>query len=436
MTKKRVVGLLASVSLLVGLFIVLPLLGADEKQKEGRDGLYRPLGLFPEVLSLVRSNYVEPVELKPLLAGAFAGMTEAMDAVSEYVPPEKLAAFEAHQAAKGKADYVDPGLVLARRFGYPVVVAAVPGGPAAAAGFKSDDLIERIDDKPARGLGLWEAEAMLSGKPGGRVRVLVVREGKPRHRTLDVVRASWSPEKPSVTRVSGETVIRIGDFGPGTAASVKEILASFDRTKALLVDVRGNAHGSYDEAARAAALFVPAGPLGKLEGRKIEPKAFRAEAGERAHDGRVLVLVDSGTAGAAELFAGALREAFVPRSEKSNGPKDAASEPAKEPAKESANETVKDATKDGRKVVLVGEATGGLGVTTDIVRLASGGALKLSVGKVRTVSGRALSPKGLEPDDRVLLLTHDTEGEKPAGDPILQRGVKLLAEGASAKSVS
>ena len=196
MSKTRAFGFLGSLSLLFALFVVLPGMGADEKDKDGKTGLYRPLGLFTEVLSLVRSNYVEPVEVKPLLSGAFSGMTEAMDPFSEYIAPEKMSAFNAYLAAKEKKESIDAGLVLARRFGYPVVVTAIPGSPAATAGLKSDDVIEKIGDRPAHALGLWEVESLLSGKAGGKVRLLIVREGgKPRRRTFDIVRSSWSPDK-------------------------------------------------------------------------------------------------------------------------------------------------------------------------------------------------------------------------------------------------
>ncbi len=244
MSKSRVAGLVASASLLLALFVVLPGMGADEKEKEKNDALYRPLGLFTEVLGLVRSNYVEPVELKPLLSGAFSGMTEALDPFSEYVPPDKMAAFTAWEASKEKKDVVDTGLVLARRFGYPVVVAAVEGSPAAAAGVKSDDVVEKVDGQLTRNMPLWELDAKLSGKAGGRVRLEVVREGKPRHRTIDIVRASWSPATPSAQRVDGETVVRIPSFTPGAAAAIRKILEPLDKTHALILDVRNNATGS------------------------------------------------------------------------------------------------------------------------------------------------------------------------------------------------
>src|SRR5450830_198353 len=196
-SKTRALSVAASASLLLALFVVLPGMGADEKDKEGKEAPYRPLGLFTEVLVLVRSNYVEPTELKPLLAGSFSGMTEAMDPFSEYVPPDKMAAFAAYEAAKEKKEVLESGIVLARRFGFPVVVAAIAGSPAASAGVTSDDVIEKVDGQLTRNMALWELESRLSGKAGGRVRLAVVREGKPRHRTLDIVRAGWTPAAPS-----------------------------------------------------------------------------------------------------------------------------------------------------------------------------------------------------------------------------------------------
>jgi carboxyl-terminal processing protease len=422
-TKTRALGLAGSFALVLTLFVVLPSVGADEKDGKSPN-LYRPLGLFTEVLSLVRSNYVEPVELKPLLAGAFAGMTEAMDPFSEYVPPEKLAAFNAAAAAREKHEVVESGLILAKRFGYPMVVSAIPGSPAALAGIKSDDVIEKIGNEPARALAIWEAEAKLAGKPGGRISVQVVREGKPHRRTLEIVRSSWTPATPSSARVEGQSVITVPDFAPGTAAALKTMLAQLDRTKPLLIDVRGNAYGTYDEAAHSAALFISPGVLGELKGRRAETKTYRAEPGERVHESRLVVLVDSGTAGAAELFAASLREgagresgvaaAPVPTPKPGSGldEDEAPNPPADKPG----------------PVRLVGEPTFGMGFSAQVVKLTSGGALKLSVGKIRTARGRTLSPKGLEPDDRVFTLAVDDASGKPATDPILSRGLKVLAE--------
>jgi C-terminal peptidase prc len=430
-SKTRALSVAASASLLLALFVVLPGMGADEKNKEGKEALYRPLGLFTEVLGLVRSNYVEPTELKPLLAGSFSGMTEAMDPFSEYVPPDKMAAFSAFEAAKEKREVLDTGIVLARRFGFPVVVAGVAGSPAAAAGVRSDDVIEKIDGVLTRSMALWELESRLSGKAGSRVHLAVVRDGKPRHRTLDIVRASWTPAAPSAERIDGETVIRIPAFVPGTTAALKDILKPLDRTRPLVLDLRSSATGSFDEAARAAALFVPAGPLGELSGRRIETKTFRSEPGERVHESRLVLLVDSGTAGAAEFFAAAVRDAGTRDAGAKLVTEDRKKASAEDPDAPDGFDPGVDASKDGEKVKLavrlVGEPTVGMGFTAQVVKLASGGSLKLSVGKIRTVAGKALCPKGLQPDDRVFHGPDDAAGRL---DPILQRGLKILSESA------
>lgn len=405
----RALGFLGSIAFLVALFVVLPGMGAEEKGKDGKAGLYRPLGLFTEVLSLVRTNYVEPVEMKPLLSGAFSGMTEAMDPFADYVSPDRVGAFEVWEARRGRAETIGSGLVLARRVGYPVVVSAIPGSPAAAAGVRGDDILEKVDDRSAHGLSLWEAESLLSGPAGSRVKLLIAREGaKPRRRTVVIVRQSWSPPLPSLSRVEGESVLKIPSFGPGTASEVAKLISPLDRTRALVIDLRENASGAFEEAARTAALFVSAGPLAELTGRRAAPKSFVAEPAQRVHQSRLVLLVDSSTGGSAELFASAIRDGL------------GRDVPSGTPA---------------APVRLVGEPTSGMAFTSQVVHLASGGVLKLAVAKVRTLGGKAISPKGLEPDDRVFSMPEDGE-HKTGVDPVLRRGLKLLAEMTAAPRAS
>lgn len=425
MSRNRLLGVAASATLLLALFVVLPGIGADEKDKAGKESLYRPLGLFTEVLSLVRGNYVEETDPKALLSGAFSGMAEAMDPFAEYVPPDKMPAYASYEASRSK-ELPELGLVLARRMSYPAVVAPIAGSPAAAAGVKSDDWIEKIDGKPVRGLALWEVESLLAGKPGGRVRLFIVRDGKSRRHTIDIVRAGWSPAAPSSSRSGSETIVKISSFGPGTAAGVKTILAPLDRTKPVVLDLRENAWGSYDEAARTAALFVPAGPLGELRGRKIETKSYRAEPGERVHESRLVLLVDSGTAGPAELFAAAVSETLNVSAGKT-GKKTPKAE-VEDEGEDVPDDSGRPPSWNGKQVRVVGEPTVGMGFVQETVKLQSGGSLKLSVGKIRTLAGRSLSPKGLLPDDRVYHVPPDETLPSAPADPFLERAVKILSE--------
>ncbi len=422
MSRTRVLGFASSITFISVLFLVLPRLGADEK-KDGKENHYRPLGLFTEVLSLVEANYVEPVEMKSLMTGAFSGMTEAMDPFAEYIPPEKIAVFRSAQEASKKEGVVPAGIVLAKRYGYPVVVAAVPGSPAEKAGIKTDDLIEKIGGEPTRALSLWEVDSRLSGKPGGRVSLTVVREGKPRFRTIEYVRASFTPQKPSLSKFQGETVLRIPGFDPGTANTVKELLGPLDPNKAFMIDIRGSATGTFDEAARTAALFVPEGRLGEIRGKKAKTQTFTAATGERVHTGRIVILVDSGTAGAAEFFGAAVRES-------AGRLRGSVPSPTATVAERPQETPVPAVRKDPEpaRVWLVGETTAGMGADFQIIPLESGGALKIAVAKVRTPHGHALSPKGLDPDDRVALVVHDETVSSPT-DPVLLQGVKALAAG-------
>jgi carboxyl-terminal processing protease len=235
---------------------------------------------------------------------------------------------------------------------------------------------------------------------------------------------------PSAERVSGELVVRVPSFGAGTADALSGLLGPLDRTKPLVLDLRGNAWGSWDEAARAAALLGPAGPLGELKGRKIAGKSWAAEAGQRVHLGGLVLLVDSGTGGPAELFAAALRESAA----KELGVDVAAALKRDEQRAEAAPgedpPTAPTPAFDRKKlrVRVVGEPTFGMGLTQEVVRLASGGALKITVGKVRTAAGRSLSPRGLDPDDRVFHVLPEEGEEGKAPDPFLERALKVVAE--------
>jgi len=221
---------------------------------------------------------------------------------------------------------------------------------------------------------------------------------------------------------------------------VKKILSAYDRTKPLILDLRGNALGEFEEAARTAAFFVPPGVLGEMKGKKIETIAYKAQPGERMHEGRVVVLVDSGTAGAAELFASALHDTQS-RSESALAK---AGEPPKGEKAEKGDGTEvdedagpardRDAAKAAQRVRLVGEPTCGMGFKSQVVKLASGGSLKLSVGKLHTPRGKVLSPRGVEPDDRVFPLPPDESSPNTPPDPVLQRGIKILAEASPAAS--
>ncbi len=328
-------------------------------------------------------------------------MTEAIDPFSEYVPPDKMAAFAAFEAAKEKKEILDTGIVLARRFGFPVVVAAVAGSPAAAA--RSEKRRRHREDRRRAHAehGALGARVQALGQGGqsrssrGRAR----RQAAPshaRHRAtqLDSRRAV----DPAHRRRNGhqDSLVRPGHGGgrqEDPQAARPDASAHPRRAQQRdRVVRRGGARRRplRDGRARSAS--------SRAAGSRR--RCFGPSPGERVHESRLVVLVDSGTAGAAELFASALREATVRTPARSspatNGKKDDRRTTDFDPGPRDG-----EGRREAAAVRLVGEPTVGMGFTAQVVKLASGGSLRLSVGKIHTLAGKALCPKGLQPDDRV-----------------------------------
>ena len=352
----------------------------------GRDSATRSLSIFSDVFSLTRSNYVEQTDSKTLLEGAYDGMSDALDPFSYYVPASERAAFRAQQASGA----VNPGIVVARRGGFPYVIAPVPGSPAEKAGVKPGDLIDTVDGKPVRNSSLWKVKAALEGPEGTRVEMLVFRGGDERRVTLKIPRTKFEPPAVSTRFEKDVAVVKIPAFRKDTAALLRQALADprVKAAKSLIVDVRGSISGDVNDAVPAVALFTGAGPVAKPVSRKLVLQPLEA-TGERVWTGKPVVLIDDATGGAAEVFAAALH--------------------------------------DRAQAVTVGETTVGMAIVQRQVLTESGGTLSMTVARYVSPSGTVLAGKGLAPDDRVIVFPDRTGAAvAPAQqDPILERGLEI-----------
>jgi carboxyl-terminal processing protease len=351
----------------------------------GPDPILKPLAIFTEVLNLTRSNYVEPVDVETLLQGAYDGVTDAIDPFSYYVPEGKMGNYRAFRKARA----VDPGFVLGRRSGLVYVVAPIAGSPAAQAGFQSGDILLSVDGKTTRNEALWEVESRLAGPEGTKVSLKFLRSGEDGEMQATLSREAAAVGKPSKSIEDGVPVIRIPSFRAGTAAELENLLATVRGDAMVVLDVRDNPAGDVAEAARAASLLIPPGEVARVTA-KTEPERSIPTEGKRVRTGAAIVLIDGGTAGAAEVFAGALH--------------------------------------DRADAPLVGESSAGMGVIQKLVPMDSGGALYLTVAEYRTPAGTELTGKSLTPTERVDIYPGDTSGGK---DPILRRALELAASGAS-----
>jgi carboxyl-terminal processing protease len=351
----------------------------------GRDSATRALSIFSDIFSLTRSNYVEPTESKTLLEGAYDGMSDALDPFSYYVPASERGAYRAQQAAGA----VGPGVVVARRGGFPYVVAPIPGSPAEKAGVKAGDLIDTVDGKPVRNASLWKVKAALEGPENTKVELLVFRGGDERRVTFKIPRARFEPAAVS-SRFEGDVaVIKVPAFRKDTAGALRQAVeqAKSKPVQAVIVDLRGAIGGEPSDAAAAAALFTGPGTMAKAVSRKVAIPSLEG-TGDRVWTGRTVVLTDDATGGAAEIFAAAVH--------------------------------------DRAQAVTVGETTVGMAIVQRAVTTEAGGTLYMTVARYVSPSGTPLAGRGLSPDDRVIVFADQSAGGKsPAGDPILDRGLEV-----------
>jgi carboxyl-terminal processing protease len=323
-------------------------------EEDSFDTYLKYLKVFSEVLGLIRDTYVDEPNTDALMAGALEGVTDAMDPFSVYVPAPAVSGYvKALTTGKSLS-----GLALLKERGATVVMAVEKGSPADAAGLKVGDLVAKLDGSSTRTTPLWEMQEALAGAPGTKVTVEVIRLGAPVQASFDLkpftppavsVREvgeegeGANPAAPSKNGTGGKagsngadgknrengeqrqngehrehrehretaTVLRIPSFSAETADQVRAELGARGRagtraTNKLLIDLRGVSSGDPEQAYQVAKLFA-GGELGAMMRRKQELRGFES-TDTPLWQGRLVVLVDHGTAGPAEVFASVLRQ--------------------------------------------------------------------------------------------------------------------------------
>jgi carboxyl-terminal processing protease len=266
------------------------------------DSIYKYLSIFSEVFNLVHTSYVDQTDSAQLLDGAIDGADDALDPFSSVIRAGEMPDYQRSQTLA----IAHSGIVVGREHGVPFVLNVEKGSPAEAAGFQRGDVLAELDGAETRVLPLWKLDRRLAGNPGDKLAFRIVRDGETIDKTL--VLGEFTPAPPRLEDASGFPMLRLNRLPEGATASVRPLLADLATKQApkLLVDLRGDADGSIDEAYRLGALFVQ-GKLGELDQRGTAVKEFHGDA-PPAWKGEVVVLVDSGTLGAAEVLAAILHQ--------------------------------------------------------------------------------------------------------------------------------
>ena len=355
----------------------------SRSQAPAPDSLYKYLSVFTEVLGLVRQAYVKDTDVDTLMAGAYEGAADSLGPFTVYVPPEQVAEYRRvheHPAP-------DTGLYLLRERGWLYVVGVAAGSAAERAGFERGDLVSKIDGQPTRELQVWQIEQQLGTKRGETVAMSILRQGDAKTMQLKVEDASTEATA-SVKRVREVPVLRIARFDRGTATAVEGELQKLAKAHAdkLAIDLRGVAGGD-PEAAYQVADHLVSGEMGTLEARDQVKQRFSA-SGEPLWKGRIVVLTDRGTLGAAEVLARVLDE--------------------------------------GAAATLVGEPTFGHAGHQGQIELQSGALVELTDSFYTGPKGKPLT-ESVDPDQEVDERSRTLrEKDLSVDELILQRGVGVL----------
>lgn len=266
-------------------------------------GLYRLVGVVGQVLSVIRSDYVEEVQLGRIETGALAGMVESVDPGGAYVPDADGARFD---RVRGRR--LPPyGLALGKRSSYPFVLQAVAGSPAAGAGLLPGELVERVNGEPVRARPVWRAAVLLDeAERAGRDAILVVIDRQfSGTRVVTLKAGTVQSPAPTVEMRDAIPVVQVGEVSKEAVATLNGLLGSHAGASAAVVDLRSLALGSLEVAPMLAATLAGGDVEARLVRQAGEGRVLRGRGDARSW--RLVVCVDMTTAGAAEVVASILK---------------------------------------------------------------------------------------------------------------------------------
>ena len=263
------------------------------------------LRIFESVLQHIQNDYVDEPNMDKVRAGALRGLAYGLDPYSTYLTPEQVREYN----GGAKDTQIGIGAELSQVASYLYVIAPMKGSPADLAGIKAGDIIEYIDNKATRDISLYDAKQLLNGAAGSEVKLRVLRANSS-PLTVSVKRGTSRAATSESRMEAGKIgILRINSLADGESAEVRTRLQDLMKQGAqkIVVDLRATAGGSLQEAVNVANMFVKDGVIAQTVGRENKAlKTFTADPKLVLFSGPVVALIDSGTAGAAEVVASAL----------------------------------------------------------------------------------------------------------------------------------
>jgi len=334
------------------------------KGDNNRQETYKQLNLFGDVFQRVQEQYVDGVSDKELIESAISGMLQSLDPHSSYLSPESYKDMQ----VKTKGSFGGLGIEITMEDGFVKVVSPIDDTPAANAGMKSGDLIIGIDGESIKGLTINEAVSKLRGPVNSKVTITVVRD-KEDPFEIEIVRDVIKIRSVKHEVINEIGYVRLTTFSDTTTSgmekSINEIRKELgDKFQGLILDLRNNPGGLLNQSISVADSFLDQGEIVSTQGRKEDDTSrIFAKKGDLIDGKPLIVLINSGSASASEIVAGAL--------------------------------------KDHSRAIIVGTRSFGKGSVQSIIPLPGNGAMRLTTARYYTPSGISIQAKGIEPDIKV-----------------------------------
>jgi len=334
---------------------------AEESIEEPKPDTYNKLKIFSEVLSLIESNYVESVESDTIINGAIRGMVKALDPHTSYLPPASYKEMQVETTGK----FGGLGIEISIRDGVLTVVSPIEETPAFKVGIKAGDKIIKIEEESTLDMTLQDAVSLLRGETGSPVTITIFRDSFKAPKEFTIVRAIIKVRS-VVHKLYKKDIgyIKIRSFSKNTSVDLDKALAELEKKEIskLILDLRNNPGGLLNQAVEVTDRFLNRENLIVYTKGRSDEQNMRFTSHDKVAGVSypLIVLVNSGSASASEIVAGALQ--------------------------------------DLNRAIILGTHTFGKGSVQTIIPLSDGSALRLTTARYYTPSGRVIQENGIEPD--------------------------------------
>ena len=369
-------------------FFVLVFLFIFQKSFSDNSEIYKKIDLFGEVLEKINDEYVDEIDQSQSMDAAINGLLQSLDPYSAYMTPES---FESMQT-ETSGEFGGLGIEVGMEAGVVKVISPIDNTPASKAGLKAGDYIVKINDTQVQGKSLTEAVELMRGPVGSSIEITVRRRGEKKALIFNITREIIEVQSVKFELLENNIgYIRLTSFNENSSSQVKEKIEKLNNNKKLkgyILDLRNNPGGLLSQAIKISDFFLDNGEIVSTKSRQpSENRKWFAKKGDLTSGKTVLVLINYGSASAAEIVAGAL--------------------------------------KDHKRAIIVGENSYGKGSVQSIIPLKNRGAIRLTIAKYYLPSGKSISEVGVTPDIEIIEGSDDFKINSET-DNQLNFAIKLL----------